>query len=688
VTFTKKLLLVLVLQPVLILGALYTILDSAIKKESYQNLTHQIQETEKIVQSNLNQIRHNLKFALKLTISDFAFKQAFAQQDKDTLVTISENYKNRIQVQVFELLDRDGKKLLGTDDQKDKKIEEKILHLSDEEGAADYFEIHNGRVFLYVISPIKAPILMGYTKIGVEIDQLFLSPIATSSRTNLTLVLSDGHSLSTLEYFKSLPLITNSSLKDDFIQFSTDKDLQIGKKFDLFTDSSGITSILLTKSQNELLGSYNKLRDILGTLFSLSLIFATIIAIFWGKGMSRRLLKLTHEVTKISGDHLHFSLEDKKKDEIGSLTRSFRKMTEQLSDYIKKNNDALITIEEQNAALSTQVEEDAISLRIVNMSMNTRNLTQFVDSAINELVCMKGFHQCNLMLQNEGENNFEIISDRVYNPKEEKSNKVSTKINKINRSDLLIAVKCLKERKPTALPLEEVKDMIEHNASSLLVGSYLCIPLIANETEIGVLNFITEQSPQYWLSGKKLVFLQLIAGEISLALSNLFLHHKATTDGLTKLPNRSYFVSLLEHEVSRAIRAKKPLSLIYLDVDFFKKVNDEHGHDTGDQVLIGMGEILSNMCRDTDIAARIGGEEFVFLLPYTSKEGAQQVAEKLRKKVQEASFVIGNKTLSITSSFGIATFPEDADTQETLMKNADTALYKAKHNGRNRVEVF
>jgi diguanylate cyclase (GGDEF)-like protein len=152
-------------------------------------------------------------------------------------------------------------------------------------------------------------------------------------------------------------------------------------------------------------------------------------------------------------------------------------------------------------------------------------------------------------------------------------------------------------------------------------------------------------------------------------------------DALTGINNRHFFNQKIQEEVSRAIRYKEPLSLIMLDIDFFKQVNDEYGHDLGDTVLMEYTKFISEMLRKTDFFCRVGGEEFIIILPLTSLNEAQKLAEKLRYNIE-----IAKKVLPITMSFGVTQYQKN-DTTSSLLKRVDEALYKAKRSGRNCVIV-
>jgi two-component system, cell cycle response regulator len=162
----------------------------------------------------------------------------------------------------------------------------------------------------------------------------------------------------------------------------------------------------------------------------------------------------------------------------------------------------------------------------------------------------------------------------------------------------------------------------------------------------------------------------------------------SNTDPLTNLYNRRFFSEVLENEMQRAKRLRTSLSLIILDVDKYKEINDLYGHQEGDKVLIAVAEKLHGALRTYDVASRYGGDEFVLLLPATALPGALEVAERLRASVNSISFLPPLEGVSVTVSQGVATFPtEQINSVDSLFYQADYALYQAKQNGRNRVET-
>jgi len=221
--------------------------------------------------------------------------------------------------------------------------------------------------------------------------------------------------------------------------------------------------------------------------------------------------------------------------------------------------------------------------------------------------------------------------------------------------------------------------------------SVIAVPLIGRDRVLGAL-LLYSVSPSAF-SERELAYFTAIGKQLSIALDNATLHRRATElsyhDPLTGLFNRRYLEEALETEVRRAGRYALPLSLNMLDIDHFKGFNDTFGHTRGDEVLRAVSQRLREQTRNADIVTRYGGEEFVVILPMTTKPHARLVAEKLRAAIAAAVVAgEGHDDGRITISVGVSTFPEDSSTATGLLQAADAALYAAKDRGRNRVEAF
>lgn len=224
---------------------------------------------------------------------------------------------------------------------------------------------------------------------------------------------------------------------------------------------------------------------------------------------------------------------------------------------------------------------------------------------------------------------------------------------------------------------------------------YLCIPLIAQSETLGLvyLEFpggTQEESTRITENKRQLAV--TMAEQIALALANInlrdTLRQQSIRDSLTGLFNRRYLEESMQRELARAHRKGGMFAVVMFDVDHFKRFNDTFGHEAGDIVLRGLGRIIRAHVRESDIACRYGGEEFVILMPDASLDTAVERGEKLRQAAQELELLQDGQALgSISISLGVAVFPQHADSTDKLIQAADAALYRAKRAGRNRVEI-
>jgi len=176
-----------------------------------------------------------------------------------------------------------------------------------------------------------------------------------------------------------------------------------------------------------------------------------------------------------------------------------------------------------------------------------------------------------------------------------------------------------------------------------------------------------------------------VAKAISNSLSYLKIKELAITDGLTGLYNYRYFHERLSEALARSDRFPESVSLVLVDVDKFKQLNDTHGHQAGDMILKSLAQAISGELRRIDILARYGGDEFAIILPHTNEKGAKKVAEKIRQKVENIPLKFKGQEIRVTITVGVSTYTENSSTKDSLIEKADRALYEAKRLGRNRV---
>lgn len=228
-------------------------------------------------------------------------------------------------------------------------------------------------------------------------------------------------------------------------------------------------------------------------------------------------------------------------------------------------------------------------------------------------------------------------------------------------------------------------------------ASVVLAPLMRRGKFLGSLNLGSREANRF-IGGMATDFVEHMASVVCVCLENIInyemLRLTSLVDPLTGANNRRFLEQRIEEELDRSIRSKQPLSCLFLDIDFFKAINDRHGHQAGDLVLAQVANTIKKQLRSNDVLARYGGEEFVALMAQCSDDTASEIAERIRRSVQALQIVYNNQTIPVTLSAGSATFIGDSNPTghsatkiaAKLIQAADDALYQAKRNGRNRVE--
>jgi diguanylate cyclase (GGDEF)-like protein len=311
---------------------------------------------------------------------------------------------------------------------------------------------------------------------------------------------------------------------------------------------------------------------------------------------------------------------------------------------------------EASRSLSTHLEVDKIA----------RNLVELISGMVSSLAV--GF-----FIADKGK--LRIIAKHGFEPEKDSFYPKGTYFNLI-----------VKNKQPLHLTrLEKKQEVSPFEVSE--TRTFFGIPIIPENEVIGVLAVASHEPDA--ISSFQVHLITSIANQAALSIINAQLHKQvekhAITDGLTGLYNHKHFQGRLDEEFQRTKRIPQILTLMLIDIDHFKKINDTYGHPAGDSVLKKIAQSIRKTLRGIDIVARYGGEEFAAVLMGTDRSGAKKMAERLRTSVMNNPFVMEEDKLSVTISIGIATHPHDAETKEELISRADQALYFAKESGRNRV---
>ena len=314
-----------------------------------------------------------------------------------------------------------------------------------------------------------------------------------------------------------------------------------------------------------------------------------------------------------------------------------------------------------------------------------RLISVILDKAIETVNAEKG----SLMLYDAQDNTLQVKV--VYGLKDKKhEDDINNGIVECQKMspDSGIAGKVFTEKKSIITNLGGNDPRFSQLANDNNVSSLICVPLIAKGECIGIIN-ITNKKNGKLFNKKDLEFVEALANQAAIAVDNAQLYELATKDGLTKLYIHRHFYFLLESEIKRVQRYHHVLSLVMMDIDNFKQVNDTYGHLVGDMVLKEIAATIQKTIRHVDIPARYGGEEFTIILPETAALNAVIIAERLRQRISEIEVKIDENTvLRPTVSIGIAEFPNAAEGIKELIDCADKALYVSKENGKNCIHLY
>ncbi|MFL6278148.1 MAG: diguanylate cyclase [Blastocatellia bacterium] len=351
--------------------------------------------------------------------------------------------------------------------------------------------------------------------------------------------------------------------------------------------------------------------------------------------------------------------------------------------------------------MQRQSELDMATSRISSAISNTLELEVILQTAVEEVGRALNARRAALVLWREGTSLPEGIS--VYERAEDKLHEASDReLHALKAPALDSVISYLAP--PTLLATEKrapgngngLTNTVAPPAvfatsglsAAVDVPGSLEIPLTYRNSIIGVL-VVEDDTPNRDWEDEERLMVRTVSDQLAIAISHarLFRHvqTQAMTDSLTGLYNHRYFHERLDREIQMADRNNESLSLILLDLDHLKRINDTHGHRAGDAALCHIAAILKATVREIDICARYGGEEFVIILPQCEREAAFQVAERVREAIALKAVP---KVGAVTASIGLATYPTPAATKEELIEMADRAMYLAKDAGRNRVRTM
>ena len=390
--------------------------------------------------------------------------------------------------------------------------------------------------------------------------------------------------------------------------------------------------------------------------------------------------------------------------------REYKKTIADIENSVYGNKQDYLEIYERNLELEKEIANRTQELNIANKRMLTlqhiwemmnssRPLESVLETIVNSLQGELGYlHSTILRKQTDEKGDFLSVIAEADNSAIKRVNsiiQIPMQMRRLNyfqdgfyakalNEKRIVTVKNIDEALKSIIP-DIREDIFKKVMSGMRSKLLIVIPLYTRNKPFGLFCVFSSREE---LADSETDFLTIFAQQIEMAITiaDLFqaVREQAITDGLTGLYNRRYFEEYIAKEVTRSLRQNQPFSLIGIDLDFLKKINDEHGHAYGDLAIRTVADVLKNNARSIDVAARMGGEEFNILLPGIDSQGAMTAAERIRKAIEEKELdVIGH----ITASVGVATFLEHSDNLEDLLELTDQAMYQSKRLGRNRVTL-
>lgn len=390
--------------------------------------------------------------------------------------------------------------------------------------------------------------------------------------------------------------------------------------------------------------------------------------------------------------------------------KEFQNQISEVENNIYTNKQDFLEIYERNVQLEKEISERTKELDVANQRMLTlqhiwdmmnssKPLSNVLDAIVKTLQGELGYlHSCIVQKKDNDEGTYLKI---ITQAKDTLATKLDSVLGKpfetirlpYNENGIFgqaLIEKSIKQTTDLRAVLRTVlpdlaEDLVRKILTNVQSRSIIIVPLCTMEVNFG---WLVVFSSREMAEEAELDFLKLFAKQIELVttIADLFqaVKNQAVTDALTTLYNRRYFEEFLNKEVIRAERMKQPFTLIALDLDYLKQINDKHGHAFGDLAIKAVADVLKKNARSIDIAARMGGEEFNVLLPGVDSKGGLIAAERIRTAIADCKL---EQIGQITASIGVATFFEHSEKVDELLEIADQAMYTAKRNGRNQVQI-
>ncbi len=456
--------------------------------------------------------------------------------------------------------------------------------------------------------------------------------------------------------------------------------------------------ILFVQNQEEVYELVSIFQKNLYWILFITITIAVTIALIISQNIALPILQVTKGTNELASGRYDVRINIKSSDEVGRLANNFNFMADSLANKMEELRiayqelqDKADVITQKNRDLDRKVFETTTLYKISHMMSEVGfDIDKLLDIIIEKSIEAARATKGSLMLLDDNQEFLEVQRVMMWDESLNRAIKITNfrKNVKIKPGEgiagrVLSTGELLIINEPESDPTFK-----EFDTDERYIQNICCIPLKVNNITFGVINIVDrlDGSP---FQRNDTDLLMAMVNQAAIVLDNTKLFKLAITDGLTGLYLVRHFKNKLASEEKRARRYNKIFSILFFDIDHFKKFNDTYGHHIGDEVLKQVASIFKNSLRDEiDIAARYGGEEMIALLPETDIKGAYIVAERLRTAVAEHEFTGYKTTLHVTISIGISEFPSSDLNSDELIRKADTALYRSKEGGRNKTTIY
>jgi two-component system cell cycle response regulator len=494
---------------------------------------------------------------------------------------------------------------------------------------------------------------LGVAAVGTPIDARWVANLAAATGTEVTLV-ADGHVRVSTE-----PSDVAQQLLSAADSARTNPASVAGRLAIAEPGPSPQSALVLTVSRP----GTSSLVIVLVAVLLISILLATIIGWWLARLTTQPLDELSQAAARVASGDLRTRIDVRSNDEVGRLAMAFNAMTDALRSYVGELESSRDELRRNLARLGNTLSSTHDLGRI---------LAVVLDTAIGSIRAGAGA----AYIQPPGRDDLVL---RAGTGLEDRAGASRIPVG----DGVTGAVAASGEARRGTVG----QDGLQLSPLEPVAAHLISVPMQGSNGVLGVLNLYDRIDGRPF-DADDLEIIRTFAGQAAVAVDNVILHQEAqrmsVTDALTGLGNYRFFQANLAREVDRAARFGRGLAVLMADLDLFKLVNDIHGHQVGDAVLIEIAARLRAEVREVDVVARYGGEEFVVVLPETDEEGAGHTADRICTAVRQRPFEVAGLRLSVTASVGVAVFPKDGDNPVTLVRAADDALYSAKEAGRDQ----